>query len=70
MTEQPGHACSNSTAEIKAWLHSGKGNTRGLITEECCAEPAVPAGKPEMPLPGQPPEKEAMMSPEITCRSS
>lgn len=58
MTEQPGHACSNSTVEINAWLHSGKGNARGLMTEECRAEPAVPTGRPETPLHGQPPEEE------------
>lgn len=64
MTEQPGHACSHSTVEINTWLHSGKGNTRGLITEECCAEPAVPSGKPDTPLGGQSPEGGAVMRPQ------
>lgn len=53
MPEEPAHACSNSTAEINVWLHGGKGDTRSLITEECCAEPALLTGKPEMPLPRQ-----------------
>lgn len=39
-----------------AWLHGGKGDTRSLIREECCAEAALPTGKPEMPLPSQPSE--------------
>lgn len=42
----------------------GKGNIRGLITEKCCAEPAVPIGKPERPLCDQPPELGAVMPPQ------
>lgn len=36
---------------------------RGLITEECCAEPAAPPGKPETPLSGQPPDRGAQELP-------
>lgn len=54
--EQPGQVCSNSIAEIKAWLRGGKRHTESLITEECRAEAAPPAGTPEMPPPRQPAE--------------
>lgn len=55
-SEQLAQACPNSTAVINAWLHGGKRDTKSLITEECCAETALPRGTPETLLPRQPAE--------------